>query len=255
MKQFKEYKRLFVFGCSMTNYNWPTWADLIAQEIPEYYNYGRSGGGNMFISNSIVEANIKHKFNQDDLVIVMWSSVSREDRYKDRQWETPGNIYTQGVIDMEFVYKWADTRGYLLRDLAMVELVRNYLDSLPCDSDMWAMCKFDEVTITDNIKESETQPVLDFYKNTIESVKPNIVDTVYNGRWPSTPIKGWGGKGQTADYHPTPLGHYRYIEALYPNHTTEKMKSYAEKYDKLVLECKTLDDTQKFWSSNGVNRL
>lgn len=254
MKQFKEYKRLFVFGCSMTNYDWPTWADILSQEIPEYYNYGQSGGGNLFISNGVVEANIKHKFNENDLVIVMWSSVSREDRYKNG-WVTPGNIYTQGVIDMEFVYKWADTKGYLIKDLALVELTREYLKNLPCDSDMLAMCKFDDQVILDDRKEDAFNDVLEHYKETIESIKPDILDTVYKGVWPKTPIRGWGGQGQDADYHPTPMGHYKYLEILYPDLVTESMKLYAEKYEDLVLSCKSLDETQKFWKVKREIRL
>jgi len=255
MKPFNQYKRLFVFGCSMTNYEWPTWADILSQEIPEYYNYGKSGGGNLFISNGIVEANIEHKFNENDLVMVMWSSVSREDRYKNGSWETPGNIYTQNVIDMDFVYKWADTRGYLIRDLAIVELTRQYLKNLICDIDMLSMCKFTDQVELDDRKEDAFKDVLEHYKETIKSVKPDILHSVYKGVWPQTPIRGWGGNGQTADYHPTPIGHYKYLENLYPNLVTEKMKLYAEKYETLIRGISSLDETQKFWSVNNVRRL
>ena len=253
MKPFNQYKRFFAFGCSLTNYNWPTWADIIATEVSEYYNYGQSGGGNLFIANSIVEANLTHKFTEHDLVIVMWSSVSREDRYKNGKWETPGNIYTQGVIDMDFVYKWSDDRFYLMRDLGLVEQTRVYLNNLPCDSDMLKMVDFEETKISDNIKGNHLEDILKLYSSTLECVKPAVVDVVYDGVWPQTPIKGWGGKGQTADYHPTPLGYLKYLEKFYP--VTDGMRSYAQEYDARVLECKTLDDTVKFWSAPGVKRL
>jgi hypothetical protein len=254
MKPFNQYKRLFVFGCSMTNYEWPTWADILSTEIQTYYNYGKSGGGNLFIANSLVEANITHKFDKDDLVMVMWSSVSREDRYKNG-WVTPGNIYTQDFIEMDFVSKWADTRGYLIRDLALVELTKHYLKNLPCDSDMLAMCKFEDQVLLDDRKENAFNDVLEQYKETIASVQPDIFHTVYKGVWPQTPIRGWGGKGQTADYHPTPIGYYKYLEILYPNLVTEAMKCYAEKYEKLINSISSLDETQEFWSVNGVRRL
>ena len=45
----------------------------------EFYNLGKSGGGNLFISHRIVEANKKYKFNKDDLVVVMWSTFARID--------------------------------------------------------------------------------------------------------------------------------------------------------------------------------
>ena len=99
MIDFKKYKRFFAFGCSMTSYGWPTWADIIAQEIPEYYNYAQSGGGNLFISCQVTEASLRHKFTDTDLVMVMWSSVAREDRHVNGNWLTPGNIYTQNYYD------------------------------------------------------------------------------------------------------------------------------------------------------------
>ena len=253
LKSFNQYKRFFAFGCSLTKYNWPTWADIIATEVSEYYNYGQSGGGNLFIANSIVEANLTHKFTEDDLVIVMWSSVSREDRYKNGKWQTPGNIYTQGEIDMEFVHKWSDDRFYLMRDLGLVEQTRVYLENLPCDSDMLKMTDFEEIKIEDNIKGNQLEDIIKTYSSTISSVKPAVVDVVYNGVWPIIPIKGWGGKGQTADYHPTPLGYLKYLEKFYS--VTDGMRSYAQEYEKKVLECKTLDDTLKFWTPSGVSRL
>src|SRR6056300_596079 len=229
MKPFSEYKRFFAFGCSLTKYNWPTWADIIATEVPEYYNYAQSGGGNLFIANSIVEANLTHKFTEDDLIIVMWSSVSREDRYKNGKWKTPGNIYSQEEIDMEFVYKWSEDRFYLMRDLALIELTSVYLNNLSCDSDMLKMVDFEEIKIKDNIKSNYLEDIIATYSSTLKNIKPAIVDVVYGGVWPIIPIKGWGGKGQTADYHPTPLGHLKYLKEFYT--VTDGMKKYAEEYD------------------------
>ena len=88
---FKKYKRFFAFGCSFTSYMWPTWADLISMEIPNSYNYGKPGGGNVFIFQQFVEANVRYKFNQDDLVILCWTNVAREDRYV-HKWLSPGNM-------------------------------------------------------------------------------------------------------------------------------------------------------------------
>lgn len=254
MKPFNQYNRLFTFGCSTTNYGWPTWADILSTEIPKFYNYGKSGAGNLFISNSVVEANIKHKFDENDLVMIMWSSVSREDRYKNG-WITVGNVYTQNTIDMDFVNEWANLRGYLIRDLALVELTKQYLKNLPCDSDMLAMCKFHHQIFVHDQKLNENRDVLEYYKETIASVKPDIFDQVYKGVWPTNPIKGRKGSGQTVDRHPTPIGYYKYLELLYPDLVTKAMKMYAEKYDELVKNVSHIDETQEFWSANSISRL
>ncbi len=39
--------RLITFGCSFTDYSWPTWADIIARDLDcEYENWAIGGGGN-----------------------------------------------------------------------------------------------------------------------------------------------------------------------------------------------------------------
>ena len=154
---------------------------------------------------------------------------------------------------MSFVAKWSDDRFYLMRDLGLVEQTRVYLKHLPCDSDMLKMVDFEETKMSDNIKGNHLEDILKLYSSTLECVKPAIVDVVYDGIWPIIPIKGWSGKGQTADYHPTPLGYLKYLEKFYP--VTDGMRSYAQEYDAKVLECNTLDDTLKFWTAPGVRRL
>ena len=79
----KAYKRLFTFGCSFTNYDWPTWANIIAYDMTDvsFYNYGASGLGNVAIQYLLLEADIVHTFNDDDLIIVNWTTWSREDRF------------------------------------------------------------------------------------------------------------------------------------------------------------------------------
>ena len=78
-------KRLYTFGCSFTNYKWPTWADILSKEFEYFENWGRPGAGNSYITNAVVEASIKNKFTKDDTIMIMWSSMTREDRYLDKK--------------------------------------------------------------------------------------------------------------------------------------------------------------------------
>lgn len=102
--------RLFTFGCSFTWWPWPTWADIIAYDLNmPHYNWALPGLGNVGIHARMVECDIRNNFNEDDLILVVWSSWTREDRYGVKQsnldasgWNCTGDIlrsYDRRFID------------------------------------------------------------------------------------------------------------------------------------------------------------
>lgn len=240
----------------MTNYYWPTWADIIAREIPESYNYGQAGAGNLYISNQVTEANLRYKFNQDDLIMIMWSSISREDRYKGRGWITPGNIYTQGYFDDKFVDEWADSRGYLIRDLGLITMCKGMLDNLGIRYEMLNMAPFVDIQFSKpHPKFVNGHDVLEFYKGTISSIKPDLLTFECNGTWPQHPIKG-PGQGQTADYHPSPAQHASYLKKLYAGiQFSPSTEAWIIDCDQIVLQTRLLTDIQKRWPKPPLVRL
>lgn len=125
---FSRVKRIFAFGCSFTSYIWPTWADLIALQHPDklYYNLGIAGLGNLGISCRIVEASKRYQFTDDDLIMVMWTTFSREDRWLNGNWYVQGNVYNSGY-PKEFVRDFNDPIGHMIRDQAIIDLTADYL--------------------------------------------------------------------------------------------------------------------------------
>lgn len=89
-------KRFFAFGCSLVCYCWPTWADIIAhtfrQQGKEAYNFGLSGTGPMHVLYSVMRAKQEYNITEDDLVIILWSSWTREDRIHNNFWSQWGSI-------------------------------------------------------------------------------------------------------------------------------------------------------------------
>jgi len=135
--EWSKYKRFFAFGCSFTCYLWPAWADLIASEMPdaEYINLGRSGSGNTLISYRIAEANNIFKFTETDLVMVLFTSYTREDRWVPEQgWLTGGNVYCNQIYPKSWVKEFAHEDGYLIRDAAVIDMSMKYLASTPATS-------------------------------------------------------------------------------------------------------------------------
>ena len=100
-------KRIFAFGCSHTQYPWPTWADLIGhsakQEGFKYYNYGQSGYGNFAIYASMIHADLIHTFTPDDIIMVLWSGWNREDRFHNNVWTNVGNVFNNSHFNDEFI--------------------------------------------------------------------------------------------------------------------------------------------------------
>jgi hypothetical protein len=102
--------RLFTFGCSFTLWPWPTWADIIAYDLGiPIQNWGSPGLGNVAIHSRMLECDLQHKFTQDDIILVVWSSWTREDRYDVEKsifprpsWNSTGDIlheYDKKFID------------------------------------------------------------------------------------------------------------------------------------------------------------
>lgn len=210
---FNKYKRAFAFGCSFTNYVYPTWADIIMNEMPnvESYNFGQAGGGNHFIACRIAEANTRFKFNETDLVMVMYSTAFREDRFLNGRWKTNGNIYNQGFYDKNFVKNYVDPLGCVVRDLALMEMSRRYLEMLPCGTLMLRAAPM-EHEVSD-LLDDDMLKAIDVYKDVYYDFPPTLQESMFPNGWVSTMEKGTPGN-MHMDQHPLPIDYYNYLEKI-----------------------------------------
>ena len=122
-------KRLFAFGCSLTYYTWPTWADLISIGFDEYYNFGVMGMGNQFIHHTVYEADSIFEFNSNDTVLVMFTNPFRNDSFivdpldNRLRWQPRGFIYQPSNNDLyteEWRNKfWSSDQSYMQTWLAI----------------------------------------------------------------------------------------------------------------------------------------
>ena len=122
-------KRLFAFGCSLTYYSWPTWADLISTSFDEYYNFAVMGMGNQFIHHTVYEANSIFDFTSNDTVLVMFTHPFRNDSFiidpldKNLRWQSRGFIYQPSNDDLYTdewrKYFWSPEQSYMQQWLTM----------------------------------------------------------------------------------------------------------------------------------------
>lgn len=209
--------RLFAFGCSFTRYNWPTWADLLGQEFEGYYNYGRAGAGNLFISCMLGEAIARFNINKNDTVMIMWSNVTREDRYIDT-WINPGNIFTQDTYSDDFVKKFITVKGCYIRDFALINLAHNLLKNIGCKYEFMSMIDMNSYHQWKYNDDRETlSDIFKLYQPTLDICKPSVFKVLFNYDWyTSRPL--YKNEVRRADIHPLPLEHIEYINKVLPEY-------------------------------------
>lgn len=245
---FLKYKRFFAFGCSFTGYNWPTWADVLSKEMPqaEFYNMGHCGSGNLMITARMTEASVKFNFCETDLIVVMWTTFCREDRYLNNGWQSPGNIFTQQYYSDDFVKKYADPKGYLIRDLSLITMATGYLTSLPCDTITLASVPYNY----QNEDDSTVIPILEAYKNTIDQTPPCLFELEMNREWTNGHIYEDPNHGLFKDYHPDPMRYRNYLEKI-GMPLTEKSYAFAKESCDNLKQTKTKDEILKLFPNNS----
>ena len=250
---FNMYKRFFAFGCSFTEYRWSTWADIIAYSYPnaEYYNFGKAGGSNQIIFSRLMEADEQYGFNKDDLIIVQWTGVNRESRWKDGYWGGGGgNIYQFNTqYPKEFVENWTHPTDYLIKDLAAIKAVNAVLKASQCTYFNICMVSINNIDFFNkkNIEQSSLQAIINGYKTIYKDIRPSFSEIVFES-------KNWAAKVPRPlsmrydfstlerkevlrmDVHPTPKEHLEYVKKVLPEITlAPDVDIIAEKETEIIL--------------------
>ena len=174
-------KRLFTFGCSYTEYHWPSWADLIGTEFDYFENWGVRGIGNRGIAERISECHMTHNFTKDDTIIVQWSTHLRFDWYKEvpgpdhreAGWKTCGSIfayYNSKIFDKKWIDLFFSEPAYMMHTFNHIGLVQGLLESTGCT---WYMTSIGDlrnagadITVSNLFKEYSIHSNFE-HKNTI----------------------------------------------------------------------------------------
>jgi hypothetical protein len=123
------FKRFFAFGCSFTNWRWPTWADIISWDLNvPYQNWGMGGLGNVGIFHRMVESDLKNNLDKQDLVITLWSHWNREDRYLNGGWEAHGNVFNNGLYDKRFLSKYWSLENDIVKNSTSIIAANKMFD-------------------------------------------------------------------------------------------------------------------------------
>lgn len=184
-------KRLFTFGCSFTNYHWPTWADILSQEYDEFQNWAQSASGNHFILYSLIECIQRNKISTNDTVGIMWTGITREDRYVNNQWKPLGSVYVEGSpYPPEYIETFTDPTGYLITNLAVAEATKRILDGIGCRYYFFSMVPLHSYSELKKFKFLNLLPtvekqVIDLYSPLRDVMLPSMFEVIYNNDFSS----------------------------------------------------------------------
>lgn len=219
------YNRFFAFGCSFTSYYWPTWADIIGQEFGnKFYNLAMSGAGNELMFHKLTEAHARYNITTDDLVIICWTNFSREDRYLNGKWKSVGNISTQTLYPSDWVRKWFDFRGALLKTSSVIAGATHLLDTTGCEYMFTSMVPMNHFDQYDTVfADDEYADIFNVYQSYYKKINISMteylygVDTYENPKPIHIKLRDDAHPGMI-DHHPTPKQHLKYASnVILPN--------------------------------------
>jgi hypothetical protein len=215
-----------------------TWADILGAESKEYYNFANCGCGNQQIFIQLIECIKRYNLTEGDTVIIMWTSVAREDRFVKGKWICPGNIYHQEIYPREFVEKFVDMYGYLKRDLSFISATKLILENLKINYHFLSMIPVNQISEWhDSINDNTYDELFKLYENDLKTIRSSVFEIIFNSNWriPKRQPRPRHIDGQE-DFHPTPYEHLEYIKNIFPELSiSEKTLNLIDKSQK---ECK-----------------
>lgn len=238
-------KRLFAFGCSMTYYNYPTWADILGYNYPFYENWGKPGSGNNFILSSVIECDKRNNFTPEDDIIISWSAIDRFDFYQYTDWSVkigayphndPFSCCPDGYELMSTVYKSA-CHGYLKNKNLKFKSIDPFGAPMNNDIEKLFSSEFDEIEqVSMRINKKKTKRtdfneyqdfMSDLYKkqagadwptlNQIlnskhEITNPDVLKEIEDFKERIYYHSDWDFDSEVVDWHPSPLQHMDFVQ-------------------------------------------
>lgn len=127
--------RVWTFGCSFTQYFYPTWADILIHDAAQLghtgQNWGSCGRGNLYIANKVQECHARNQLGSNDWVLVCWSNYFREDVHTDKLgWHTPSQLFKQTQYNNGTVNGFGSAKYYAMRDHALIQSTQLSLRAL-----------------------------------------------------------------------------------------------------------------------------
>lgn len=239
-------KRLFTFGCSFTQWNWPTWADILGKNYDLHENWGIAGIGNRAIAHRVSECILKNTLTDQDTIIVQWTDYHRFDQhisglFPESSWRLGGSIFVKEK-EIQYIRDTWKEDSYIYDGLTLINLCQALLKSTPArvifvsrtamDVDL---IKYPGLRFLSPVLESDLWagvPIQDFVDTLGYTGKPMLVkDATMFGVPISRPV---------LDLHPLPSHYLSWLKKTFPDQSFDN--EFVKHADSVVLEVKHYDE-------------
>ncbi len=208
--------RIFTFGCSFTDYEWPTWADIILYGN-EGYNVGLSGAGNETILYRVMETHRKFNIDENDTIIIMFTNPIRWDYING---DTPkfsqyGQVTTIKELN-QYQNKFFTIEGLCYKSYYSIIAIKNFLENNGVKYLFTSMNNLFQDIDSYFVELELSNELIDLMSYVKENVKFEIPSMysflqsngfIKNRNWGIT--KKWDGYN---DYHPRPTQHFEFVK-------------------------------------------
>lgn len=227
-------KRIYSFGCSVTSYFWPTWADMLAYENGQYQNWAIPGTGNRAIFERLVEVVNREMVSADDIVLIQWTEPHRHDLHRTNagpadhsNWFMGGNIFNN-CVPQEWIESNWDEYSYVMHTANWMRAADMILKHIGCR--YWFTCLGDPAG-WGHLELTQDCPPLAL----------GILDW-RNSRYPNRSYRSFQQpSGEIMeDLHLTPIEHWHYAQQHAPEWLPLKVKEEtSQEWERFYLEADT----------------
>jgi hypothetical protein len=208
---------LYTFGCSLTCYSWPTWADILGKEFAQHENWGRGSAGNLYIFESVIECLLKNNIGPNDTIVILWSAITRMDYYQLGTW---ASMHHRSMLDTttDLVVNCPD--GNEIISYSYFAAVDKLLSLLDVKYYMFKWCQYDYDTKAGTLYNSTLSRIqpLNFNVKPKKIIKPaeyqikEVYDRLHGSDWPAYECI------------------FSYDQSEYPKHINEEIDNKFFKY-------------------------
>lgn len=238
-----EKNRLFTFGCSHTQYIWPSWANILGLSFKEFYNFGLPGSGTFFMLYQFTFAHEHFKFNENDTLLFMLSDEARIDVVKNKKWLSEGLAFNSiDVFGNKFFEHYSEIHA-VESSYVNVYLLKQMLDKIGCKYEIFYAFEpffknkpdlFDYTTIdiwnkTFDLTNKKIKPLTEFGEF-IQNNSYYLLDTI--------------SKKKYIDGHFTISTHLEYVKKYFLDYHDIKYDSTVNEWETMALNSKTYDDIE-----------